>query len=242
MSIARRGLLLLPLFAAGCGGDAPARNGFAPLTYGYLVPLRLNVAAIEEAAPPPPGPLDDINPVPPAQALVRMAQDRLSAGGSLGRALFTIEDATITRSSGGLDGNLAVRLDVLTSDGTRAGFAEAKVSRRVDGIGSDLRRRPLRHNGADDAGHERRVRVPGPAEPARMAAGRDDRPAARRRRRATAQRADARSLSRLGPSHRRVAVALQYQRPPDLVAGREQPVLDREGRNELMAPHPLRYR
>ena len=139
MSIARRGLLLLPLFAAGCGGDAPARTSFAPLTYSYLVPLRLNVASIEEAAPPPPGPLDDINPAPPAPALIRMAQDRLSAGGSLGRALFTVEDATITRARGRLDGTLAVRLDVLTSDGTRAGFAEAKVSRRADGIGSDLR-------------------------------------------------------------------------------------------------------
>lgn len=139
MSIARRALILLPLLAAGCGGDDPARTSFAPLTYSYLVPLRLNVASIEEAAPPPPGPLDDINPAPPAQALIRMAQDRLSAGGSLGRAVFTVVDATITRARGGLDGALAVRLDVLTSDGTRAGFAEARVSRRADGIGSDLR-------------------------------------------------------------------------------------------------------
>ena len=138
MRLARRALLLLPILAAGCGDDGPARTGFAPLTFSYLTPLRLNVAAIEEAPPPPPGPLDDINPAPPAQALVRMAQDRLGAGGSLGRAVFVIDDATITRTGGGLNGTMAVHLDVLTSDGTRAGFAEARVSRRAEGVGSDL--------------------------------------------------------------------------------------------------------
>ncbi len=138
MRLARRALLLLPILAAGCGDDGPARTGFAPLTFSYLTPLRLNVAAIEEAPQPPPGPLDDINPAPPAQALVRMAQDRLGAGGSLGRAVFVIDDATITRTGGGLNGTLAVHLDVLTSDGTRAGFAEARVSRRAEGVGSDL--------------------------------------------------------------------------------------------------------
>ena len=138
MTLARRALLLLPILAAGCGDDGPARTGFAPLTFGYLTPLRLNVAAIEEAPPPPPGPLDDINPAPPAQALIRMAQDRLGAGGSLGRAVFVIDDATITRTGSVLNGTLAVHLDVLTSDGTRAGFAEARVSRRAEGVGSDL--------------------------------------------------------------------------------------------------------
>lgn len=144
MSLARRALLLLPLatvaLASGCAdGEGPTRTSFAPLTYGYLVPLRLNVAAIEEAPPPAPGPLDDSNPAPPAQALIQMAQDRLSAGGTLGRAVFTVDDATITRTHDGLNGTLAVHLDVLTSEGTRAGFAEARVSRRADGIGSDLR-------------------------------------------------------------------------------------------------------
>lgn len=139
--LGRRALIvLLPLVAAGCGdGDPlPARDGFPPLNYSYLTPLRLNVASIEEAAPPPPGSLDDINPAPPAQALLRMAQDRLSAGGTLGRAVFSIDEASIVRRGGGLDGVLAVHLDVLTSEGSRAGFAEARVSRRADGIG-DLR-------------------------------------------------------------------------------------------------------
>ena len=139
MSIARRMLLLLPLVATGCGDGEPLRTSFAPPSYSFLIPLQLNVASIEEAAPPPPGPLDDINPAPPAQALLQMARDRLVAGGSLGRAVFTVDDATITRTNGGLNGTMAVHLDVLTSEGTRAGFAEARVSRRSDGIGSDLR-------------------------------------------------------------------------------------------------------
>lgn len=139
MRVARRMLLLLPLLAGACGGGDMPRSSFPPLTYTYLTPLRLNVSAVEQAPPPSPGPLDDSNPAPPAQALLQMAQDRLAAGGSLGRAVFTVDDATITRTRGGLNGTMAVHLDVLTSDGTRAGFAEARVSRRVDGIGSDLR-------------------------------------------------------------------------------------------------------
>ena len=139
--LARRSLLLMPLMAAGCGGggDAlPTRDGFPPLSYGYLTTLRLNVATIDEAPLPPPGSTADINPAPPGQALIRMAQDRLAAGGTLGRAVFTVDEASITRRSGGLDGVMAVHLDVLTSEGSRAGFAEARVSRRASGI-SDLR-------------------------------------------------------------------------------------------------------
>ncbi len=66
-----------------------------------------------------------------------MAADRLVAGGSLGRAVFTVEDASIRRIPGGLEGALAVRLDVLTSDGKRAGFAEARVMRRLQGYEND---------------------------------------------------------------------------------------------------------
>ena len=138
--LARRTVLLLPLVAAACAdGDAvPARTAFPPLSYGYLTTLRLNVATVEEGPLPPPGPLDGINPAPPGPALIRMAQDRLAAGGTLGRAVFTVDEASITRRGSGLDGIMAVHLDVLTSEGSRAGFAEARVSRRAEGIG-DLR-------------------------------------------------------------------------------------------------------
>ena len=139
MRLTRRRALLLPLLVAACGEDAPVRTSFPPLRYEYLTPLRLNVAAIEYAPPPEPGPLDGLNPSPPAQALLRMAHDRLAAGGSLGRGVFVIDQALISRIPDGLEGALTVHLDVLTSEGTRAGFAEARVSRRLAGIGSDLR-------------------------------------------------------------------------------------------------------
>ncbi|MBV8911533.1 MAG: hypothetical protein JOZ05_00680 [Acetobacteraceae bacterium] len=139
MRLARRLLLLCPLLVAACGGDEPVRRDFPPLRYDYLTPLRLNVANVELGPPPPPGPLDDINPAPPAQALLQMARDRVLPGGATGRAVFVIDQALVTRVPDGLEGTLAVHLDVLTSEGTRAGFAEARVSRRAVGIGRDLR-------------------------------------------------------------------------------------------------------
>ena len=139
MPLRRRLTLVLPLWLAACGSEAPPRQDFPLLHYDFLTPLRLNVANIDISPPPPPGPLDALDPAPPAQALAQMAQDRLAAGGSAGRAVFAIDQALITRIPDGLEGTLAVRLDVLTSEGTRAGFAEASVSRRVVGIGQDLR-------------------------------------------------------------------------------------------------------
>ena len=139
MRLTRRSLLALPLAITACTTDSQPRTSFPPLTYDFLLKLRLNVAEVELAPPPPPGPLDDMNPAPPAQALLQMARDRLVASGSLGRAVFVVDQAQIMRIPTGLDGVLVVHLDVQTSVGTRAGFAEARVSRRLAGIGEDLR-------------------------------------------------------------------------------------------------------
>ncbi len=140
MLISRRMAIGLPFLIASCASSGPPlRQSFPPLTYSYLTPLRLNVGEIVLGEPPPPGPLDAQDPVPPAQALLQMARDRLSAGGSLGRAVFVIDQASIQQIPGGLVGNLAVHLDVLTSDGSRAGFAEARVSRQALGGLYDLR-------------------------------------------------------------------------------------------------------
>ena len=79
---------------------------------------------------PPPGPLDGENPAPPGQALRRLAQDRIAAGGSTGRAVFTVDQAAITREGSALSGTMAVHLDVLGPDGGRAAFAEARVTRQ----------------------------------------------------------------------------------------------------------------
>ncbi len=138
----RRAVLLLPLLAAACGSNAPLRRDFPPLSYDYLTKLRLNVATVGiDEAPAPTGLLDAQAPVRPAVALRQMAQDRLVPGGNSGRAVFVVDEAMISQSGGGLNGVMAVHLDVLTAEGTRAGFVEARVSRRRVGAnrGEDLR-------------------------------------------------------------------------------------------------------
>ena len=134
----RRGVLLLPLLLAACGGDdLPQRTEFPALRYDYLAPLRLNVATVDVPDAPPPGPLDQVNPAPPGQTLRRMATDRIGAGGATGRAVFVVDQAGITQAGDGLSGVMAVHLDVLRPDGGRAAFAEARVTRQAS-----LPRRP----------------------------------------------------------------------------------------------------
>jgi hypothetical protein len=128
------GVLLLPLAVAGCGGDEPPPQNFPPLHYEYLRQLRLNVGSVEVQDHSAPMGDDDIAgqaPVPPAQALAQMAHDRLFAAGLTGQAVFVIDQASIVRGPGGtLDGQMAVHLDVVTSEGARAGYAEARVARQ----------------------------------------------------------------------------------------------------------------
>ena len=132
--IARRSVLLLPLFAAACADDDAAPRVFSPPNYSFLTPIRLNVASIQidDRSPPNvPNGLDGSSPVRPLDALKEMANDRLVAGGSAGRAVFVIDQASIVRAAGGINGTLAVHLDVYAGDGdTLAGFAEARVVRR----------------------------------------------------------------------------------------------------------------
>ena len=138
MFLSRRLVLLAPLGLAACGDDGPPRV-YGPIRYDYLTPLQLNVASVDMADLPPPGGLDELSPVPIGPAVRQMLQDRLSAAGSSGRAVVTVEDARVARSSGGLDGAVAVRLDIVAADGKPAGFAEARVARRLDGVGRNLR-------------------------------------------------------------------------------------------------------
>ena len=142
----RSALLLVFAFAACRGGpdDRESTESFEPLTYDYLTPIRLNVATVDVAPPPAPsGAGDDmtvLDPVRPADAMVQMAHDRLQALGTSGRAVLTIEDATISRTDDVLDGSFAVELDIYTSTDARAAFAEARVSgRRPVGDGESAR-------------------------------------------------------------------------------------------------------
>jgi hypothetical protein len=136
--LARRGwlaALLGALLLAGCGGEPPPES-FPPLTYGYLTKLRLNVASIDIRNDWLPGPgehVEYLSPVQPLQALEQMARDRLAPSGNTGRATFIVQDASILAGPGRLDGSLAVRLEVSTSDGARSGYAEARVVRSMTG-------------------------------------------------------------------------------------------------------------
>lgn len=147
--IARRTVLLLPLLVAACGGDDNAQQTFPMPSYSYLTPLRLNVASVEiddRSAPVGGNSVGSLSPLRPADALKQMANDRLLAGGNSGRAVFVIEQASLTRSNGGIDGIMAVHLDVYAGSDTRAGYAEARVVRRRTSTDTDEDARTVLYN------------------------------------------------------------------------------------------------
>ncbi len=129
--------LTLPLAVAACGGrDEPPRS-FPPLTYDYLTKLKLDVARIDIddswtpriTADQDGNQIASISPARPLDTLRKMAEDRLIAGGTSGRAVFVIDDASIVATPTDYQGNFAVHLDINTSDGARSGFAQARVTR-----------------------------------------------------------------------------------------------------------------
>jgi hypothetical protein len=127
--------VILACGLAGCGGDeSPPPGSFAPLHYDYLTKLRLNVGSIDiedHAAPLGPDDISALSPVTPAQALEQIGHDRLFAAGLLGSAQYVIDQASIVRGAGGgLYGQMAVHLEVLTAGGKRAAYAEARVAQQ----------------------------------------------------------------------------------------------------------------
>jgi hypothetical protein len=143
----RRALLLAPLALAACasGGEAPP---LPPLVEGYahLTPLRLNVREIV-VEPPGLGPsrrVDAPAPVNPVAEMERMARERLFAAGPSGRAVFSIETASLARErlSGGsllfapeerATVVLRGRLEVQAGEGGPGGFVTAEVRRTATG-------------------------------------------------------------------------------------------------------------
>ncbi len=125
-------VLALPVLLSACGESEPPPT-FRPLGWEYLTPLKLNVARvdIDDSWTPRAGTREKgfLAPTPPVDALRKMAEDRLIAGGSSGRAAFVIEDASIAQVRSNYVGRFAVRLDMRTASGTRMGYAEARVSR-----------------------------------------------------------------------------------------------------------------
>ncbi len=133
-------MLLLPLALAACGEEA--EPVFTPLRYDYLPPIQLNVATIEVAQEFfPSGERPDItpqDPEPPVTALKVMAQDRLKAFGTSGRAVFAILDATLTKRGDAIDGSMRVSLTIFGPDDKQAGSAVAQVVRHRTGDIDDL--------------------------------------------------------------------------------------------------------
>jgi hypothetical protein len=125
----------MPLALAACGSEP--EPVYTPLRYDYLPPIPLNVATIEVHQQfVPSGARPDVtaqDPVPPITALKAMAQDRLKAFGTTGRAVFVIEDASLTQRGDNIDAVLRVALIIYGPDDQRAGFAEARVDRHRSG-------------------------------------------------------------------------------------------------------------
>ncbi len=127
--------LIAPLFLAACSSDEPAQS-YRKLSFDYLTKLRLNVASIDiDNTDPPVRDSRDMSllaPNKPADALRTMAQQRLLANASSGHAVFVVDEASLINDKDKIRGTFAVHLDVTTSDGTRTGYAEARVSRTAD--------------------------------------------------------------------------------------------------------------
>jgi hypothetical protein len=138
--LTRRLCVLLPLVVAACGEE---RKDFPPLDYSALTAIRLNVADVEvEQRFVPSGVDPDVtnqDPIPPVQALRGLARDRLKAFGAAGHAIFVIRDASLIKQKKQIAGVMDVQLNIITPDGQRGGFAEARVTQRHSGDIDDLR-------------------------------------------------------------------------------------------------------
>ncbi len=134
MILLRRAVLSLPVLAtlamSGCAENA-APTSYPPPSYDYLTTLKLNVGRIEiDDSWAPRGAsrrVEHLAPVMPREALRRMAEDRIVAGGTTGRAVFVVEDASIIRGPRNYEASLVVRLDMADDAGNRLGQATARV-------------------------------------------------------------------------------------------------------------------
>ena len=130
--------VLLPALLAGCAQNNEPTQ-FAPLRYDYLGQMNLNVSSLaivdRTATHPVEGNIGPEAPTPPLQAVRQMAQDRLTARGTVdspNTARFVIDRASILHLPGGtLKGNVGVHLDILAADGHRVASASAQASQSL---------------------------------------------------------------------------------------------------------------
>ncbi len=127
--------LFSPILLSACASDQAPRS-FAKPDFGYLPKIHLNVATvdIDDSNPPVRDNRDMaiLAPNRPADELRQMARQRLLPDGTQGRAVFHVNEASVVPDHDKLRGALAVQLEVGTSDGSKMGYAEARVERTVD--------------------------------------------------------------------------------------------------------------
>jgi hypothetical protein len=130
------------LILAACASTPP--QSFAPLRYDYLPPLRLNVATVDVDDHWQPLSSADVGRESfalPGPTLAQMGRDRLKPAGGTGRAVFTVDDASLIQNGDVVNGSFAVHLDIIGPDGARVGYAEARVVRQRSGIAGSGNRR-----------------------------------------------------------------------------------------------------
>ena len=163
----RRAFLAVPLLAA-CANEQPAGPFVppGPPSYGHLTPLRLKVGTLEiqEAGSGTAFLVDQSAPLQPADVMLRMARDRLSAAGGPGKARFLIQTASLTREGGASGGVFSpasetfrcvmrCQVEIISPEDATLATTSAEATRAVTG--------PVRDAGERAALAERAVKLAG---------------------------------------------------------------------------------
>ncbi|MCA3396312.1 MAG: hypothetical protein INF85_11790, partial [Roseomonas sp.] len=117
-----------------------------PPSYGHLTPLRLKVGrlALQEPASGTAMLVEQPAPLQPADVMLRMAQDRLSAAGGPGSARFLIQTARLTRERAAAGGMFSpasetfrcvmrCQLEIVSDDNITLAAAAAEARRELTG-------------------------------------------------------------------------------------------------------------
>jgi hypothetical protein len=142
-------LALLALLAVSACEMPPQKQAFPALTYAHKGPIVFNVGSVDVVSryiSPMKAPnVEYLAPVPPNQALMQWARDRLRADGGPGLVRFAVTDARIVDVplplEGGIRGSLtrqqsdkfvatlAAEITVLDAQGVQRGFVRANAER-----------------------------------------------------------------------------------------------------------------
>ena len=168
----RRAFLALP-FLAACANEQAAGPYIppGPPSYAHLMPLRLKVGTLEiqEAGSGTAFLVDQAAPLQPADVMLSMARDRLSAAGGPGKARFLIQTASLTREGGTSGGVfspasetfrcvMSCQVEIISSEDAILASATAEASRAVTGTVRDAgERAALAERAAKLAGQDMNV-------------------------------------------------------------------------------------